>query len=70
MQCLLRDPLNIQEYTFRGAAEHATDIAPYFAYDTMTGALGHLLILGVAMGVLLGTIGGLFTLLLGFVKWR
>ena len=70
MQCLLRDPLNIQEYAIRGTAEHATDMVTYFAYDTMAGALGHLLILGIAMGALLGAIGGLFTLLLGLVKRR
>ena len=64
MHCLLRDPLNIQEYAVRGAAEHSTE-GTYFAYDTMAGALGHLSILRVAMGVLLGAIGGLFALLLG-----
>jgi hypothetical protein len=67
IQCLLRDPLNIQEYALRGAAEHSSDMAAYFAYDTMAGALGHLLILGLAMGVLLGAVGGLIPHLLGFV---
>ncbi len=58
MPALLRDPINIREYADRGAAEHAPDMATYFAYETMTGALGHLIILGVVMGTLLGLLGG------------
>jgi hypothetical protein len=45
-------------------------MATYFAYDTMAGALGHLLILGLAMGVVLGAVGGLSARLPGFVVPR
>jgi hypothetical protein len=68
MPFLLRDPINIQEYADRGAAGHSPGMAAYFACETMSGALGHLIILGLVMGVLLGAIGGLFALLLGFVR--
>lgn len=68
MRFLLRDPLNIQEYAVRGAVEQRSGMATYFAYETMFGALGHLTILGLAMGVLLGAIGGLLALLLNSVR--
>lgn len=58
MPFLLRDPLNIAEYAERGAAEHASDMATYVAYDVMGGAVGHLIVLGIIMGALLGTVGG------------
>lgn len=58
MPYLLRDPLNIAEYAARGSAE-APDMATYFAYETMFGALGHLVLLGIAFGLILGTLGGL-----------
>jgi len=55
MPFLLRDPLNIEEYK---AQTNAPDMATYFAYETTAGALGHLLVLGCAMGALLGAAGG------------
>ena len=68
MRFLLRDPLNIGEYAARGAAEHASDMATYFAYDVMSGALGHLIVLGIVMGALLGLSGALLARLLLFVR--
>lgn len=59
MRFLLRDPLAISEWDALGAANGAPDMATYLAYETMTGAIGHLTVLGVAMGVLLGLIGSL-----------
>ena len=58
MNFLLRDPSTIQEFAQRGASDGAPNIATYIAYETMTGALGHLTILGIVMGVLLGVLGG------------
>ena len=58
MRALLQDPLNIQEYAARGPASQAPDMATYFAYDTMAGALLHLVVLGLMMGALLGVVGG------------
>ena len=59
MPFLLRDPININEYAVRGTAEHSPDMATYFAYETMSGAVGHLIVLGIAMGVILGALAGL-----------
>lgn len=58
MRFLLRDPIDGGEYAVRGAAEDAPNPAAYRAYETLTGAVGHLTLLGVAMGALLGAIGG------------
>jgi hypothetical protein len=56
---VLSDPFSIQEWAERGPASGAPDMATYFAYQTMGGDILHLLVLGVAMGALLGLIGGL-----------
>jgi hypothetical protein len=58
MHFILRDPLNIAEWAGRGAGTNAPSMAAYFAFETLSGAFGHLLILGVVMGGLLGVIGG------------
>jgi hypothetical protein len=58
MPLLLRDPLNIQEFTERGVASGAPNLATYFAYETLTGSVGHLIILGPIMGGILGLLGG------------
>jgi len=70
MPFLMRDPLNIQEYAVRGTREQSPGMATYFAYDTMSGALGHLMVLGLIMGILLGAIGGLVALTPGWVRRR
>jgi len=57
MPALLRDPLNVAEYGAR-VPNRTPGMAAYFAYETAAGAVGHLLVLGVAMGLLLGALGG------------
>ncbi|MEO7001423.1 MAG: hypothetical protein ABI068_06445 [Ktedonobacterales bacterium] len=52
------DPLSIQEWNTVKASDGAPDIATYFAYQTLAGALLHLFVLGILMGVLLGALGG------------
>jgi hypothetical protein len=59
MNFLLRDPLNVQEFAQRGATSGAPDMATYLAYQTMAGAIMHLFVLGLGMGVVLGFLGGL-----------
>jgi hypothetical protein len=68
MRFLLRDPLNIQEFASRGSASQSKDMATYFAYETMTGALGHLLAIGLLMGLLLGLLGGAIAKLVLWTK--
>jgi hypothetical protein len=58
MNFLRRDPSMIQEYADRGPASGAPDFATYLAYETLTGALLHLLLTGIIQGALLGVVGG------------
>jgi len=58
MHFITHDPLNVAEWAERGAGSHAPNMAAYFAFETFAGALGHLLVLGIAMGGLLGIAGG------------
>jgi hypothetical protein len=58
MRFILKDPLNISEWAAQGASSHALSMAAYFAFETLAGAVGHLLILGIGMGSLLGALGG------------
>ncbi|WOP20066.1 hypothetical protein [Raineyella sp. LH-20] len=57
MPLLLADPLNIAEWADQGGGT-AQEMATYFALETMAGAIGHLVVLGLAMGALLGVVGG------------
>jgi hypothetical protein len=59
MKLLLKDPVNIAEWSNIRGKTNYPDIASYFAYQTFAGAIMHLIILGIIMGVLLGVIGGL-----------
>lgn len=63
MPALLADQVNIAEYAAR-VPSGVPDMATYFAYETLAGAFGHLVPLGVIMGALLGLVGGLPGLLL------
>lgn len=59
MSLILKDPLNIREWTDMKNTRQYPSIAVYFAYQTLAGAMLHLIILGAVMGLLLGIIGGL-----------
>ena len=58
MRFILSDPVNIAEWAGRGSGANAPTMAAYFAFETFAGAFGHLIVLGIAMGALLGLIGG------------
>jgi len=58
MRFILQDSLNISEWAGRGTGGIAPSMAAYFAFETFAGAFGHLIILGLGMGSLLGFIGG------------
>lgn len=59
MQSLLSDPLNITEWAARGATSGTPNMAVYFAYQTLAGAILHLVVLGAIMGIVLGVLGGI-----------
>ena len=58
MTLITHDPLNVAEWAASGTASGAPDVASYFAFETLAGALGHLIALGTLMGGLLGLAGG------------
>ncbi|MGE5072145.1 MAG: hypothetical protein ACM3MF_01845 [Anaerolineae bacterium] len=58
MQLLLNDPLNVAEWSSDRLVTSAPSMASYFAFETLAGALSHLVLLGLIMGALLGGIGG------------
>lgn len=58
MRFITHDPLNIAEWAVRGADSHAPSMAAYFAFETFAGAFLHLIVMGIAMGGLLGIVGG------------
>ena len=59
MSLLLSDPINLAEWSSRARDSTAPTIASYLAWETFAGAFGHLLVLGLGMGFVLGVIGGL-----------
>lgn len=63
MRLLTADPLNVAEWAELGGHSGAPSIAHYFAFETMAGALGHLLVLGVGSGMLVGFMGGCIAML-------
>jgi hypothetical protein len=58
LRLVTADPVSLQEWNELGRSSGAPDIATYFAYETLAGALLHLFVLGAIMGVLLGVLGG------------
>lgn len=60
MRFMLHDPLNVAEWNAVRANQSAPSMAHYFAFETLAGAFGHLLVLGLAMGSLLGLVAAIF----------
>jgi hypothetical protein len=58
MRFVTHDPLNIAEWAVRETNSHAPTMAAYFAFETFAGAFLRLIVLGIAMGGLLGIVGG------------
>lgn len=65
---VILDPLNIQEWSNVKATADTANIAIYFAYQSFTGAILHLYILGVLPGIILGSMGSSLGLLLNRLK--
>jgi hypothetical protein len=59
MPLITSDPLNVNEWNDVKNAVHYSGMNTYFAYQTLAGAMLHLTVLGMMMGMLLGIIGGL-----------
>jgi len=70
MHYLLRDPLNVEEYTARASGADGPSLATYLAYQSFKGALLHLFVVGVGMGTILGCGGGAIGCLLAFLRDR
>lgn len=68
MKYILLDPLNLTEWANVKNGAHSTEMAVYFAYQTFTGAIMHLFILGAFMGFLLGSVAGLTGNILIIIK--
>jgi len=68
MSLILKDPLNIKEWTDTYKNQQYTDMKVYFAYQTFAGALLHLTVLGSIMGVTLGVLGGLIGKALNYIS--
>jgi hypothetical protein len=68
MNYILLDPLNQKEWADVKASINFPDMAVYFAYQTLAGAIMHLFILGLIFGLILGSIGGLSGKLLRILK--
>ena len=68
MNLILLDPLNAREWSDVKAANGLQSMAVYFAYQTLAGAMMHLVILGAMMGLILGLIGGLAGRMISMLK--
>jgi hypothetical protein len=68
MRYILLDPLNIKEWSDLKETTYAPGMSVYFAYQTLTGAIMHLFILGILLGLILGSVGGVMGLALRVIK--
>jgi hypothetical protein len=57
MSLIISDPLNIIEWSDVKNSVTDSGMSVYFAYQTLAGAIMHLVILGAIMGLILGTLG-------------
>jgi len=67
MGYMTRDPVNLYEWAYQLKTITAPTMADYFAYQAFAGAFLHLLVLGIAMGALLGVVGGMPQWI---IQWR
>ena len=58
MGFIAHDPLNVEEWSALAGSNGAPSMAAYFAFETIAGAMIHLVILGSFMGWLAGLVGG------------
>jgi hypothetical protein len=70
MKYLLSDPLNIKEWSDSKMTADTPNMAVYFAYQTLAGAIMHIYILGVISGLVLGSLGGLTGLIIKRSKMK
>lgn len=68
MNQVCRDPLNIKEWQDIGHGEYTHNMAVYFAYQSYTGAVLHLYLLGMIWGLLFGALGAALGLILSRLK--
>jgi hypothetical protein len=68
MKYILLDPLNLREWADVKDTATSKEMSVYFAYQSFTGAIMHLFILGAFMGLILGTIAGLSGKILIIIK--
>jgi hypothetical protein len=68
MKYILLDPLNIKEWNDFKATSNSPGMDVYFAYQTFTGAIAHLFVLGIIMGLFLGSLGGLIGKILRILR--
>lgn len=59
MKEILSDSLNMTEWRTVGSGSGVPNMEVYFVYQTLAGAVLHLVVLGVGMGVVLGVVGGI-----------
>jgi hypothetical protein len=59
MAAIISDPLNIIEWSAVKDSSYTSQISVYFAFQSFAGAIMHLVILGIAWGLIFGSLGGL-----------
>ena len=68
MKYILLDPLNLKEWSDIKSESKSSGMDVYFAYQTFTGAIMHLFILGALMGLVLGALGGVAGKTISIIK--
>ncbi len=68
MGFILQDDLNIREWRQVNPTGNLRGMAAYFALETLAGAIMHLYILGILMGLILGIIGSVSAKMLNALK--
>lgn len=68
MHFILKDPLNVKEWSDINNTVHYPNMKVYFAYQTFAGTLMHLIILGTIMGLILGLLGGIIGKSMSYLK--